>query len=143
VEKFNIKGNALSAKDFGSGHINDTYRVNTDSSQDPDYLLQRINHHVFKEVDTLMNNIQIVTDHLKSKVKAIDSTKEKKEVLSLVRTKDEKLYYHDSEGNYWRVLVLIDNMKSYDIVETESQAREGGRAFGEFQSQLSDLDSNK
>src|SRR5690606_34921740 len=67
----------------------------------------------------------------------------KKEVLSLVRTKDDQLYYHDSEGNYWRVLVLIDNMKSYDIVETESQAREGGRAFGEFQSQLSDLDSSK
>src|SRR5690606_31503859 len=122
---------------------NDTYRICTDSQHEPDYLLQRINHHVFKDVDALMENLQIVTEHLKSKIEASNSSFEKKEVLSLVNTKDGKLYYCDQESNYWRILILIDKMKSYDIVETEHQAKEGGRAFGEFQSQLSDLDSSK
>src|SRR5690606_31736444 len=108
----------------------------------PDYLLQRINHYVFKDVDALMQNLKIVTEHLKNKIDSQDAKYDRKEVLSLVDTKDGKLYYKDEENNYWRILVLIDNMKSYDIVETESQARERGRAFGEFQSQLSDLDSS-
>lgn len=142
VEKFNVKGKPVRAEEFGSGHINDTFRVFTDTPQEPDYLLQRINHYVFKDVDALMQNLKIVTEHLKNKIDSQDAKYDRKEVLSLVDTKDGKLYYKDEENNYWRILVLIDNMKSYDIVETESQAREGGRAFGEFQSQLSDLDSS-
>ena len=132
--QFNIKGNPYHIEEFGSGHINDTYKVLTDASDGDDYLLQRINHHVFKNVDVLMQNIETVTRHLKTK-------NADRPVLTILRTIDDQLYYRDQEGNYWRMMYLIGDTKSYDIVETESQAREGGRAFGEFQAQLSDLDS--
>jgi Ser/Thr protein kinase RdoA (MazF antagonist) len=42
-----------------------------------------------------------------------------------------------------RVYHLIDDAKSYDIIENTQQAREGGRAFGKFQALLADLDTNK
>jgi len=143
ANQFNIKGNPIDAKEFGSGHINDTYRIFTEKFDDPDYLLQRINHHVFKNIDALMNNIQIVTAHLKSKLEELGSKQIEEQVLTLVPTKDNQLYFVDESGNYWRIFILIENTKSYDILETESQAKEGGRAFGKFQSYLADLDSSK
>jgi len=41
------------------------------------------------------------------------------------------------------MFVLITGTQSYDIVETEQQAREGGKAFGQFQLKLADLDAQK
>ncbi len=38
------------------------------------------------------------------------------------------------------MFILLDNTRSYDIVETPQQASEGGRAFGQFQRLLVDLD---
>jgi len=143
ASKFNIQGNPITAKEFGSGHINDTYRICTDNSEEPDYLLQRINHHVFKNVDVLMKNIQIVTEHLKDKIRGLGSENVDKKVLTLIPTIDNQLYFLDDQKNYWRTFILIDQTKSYDIVENDSQAKEGGKAFGEFQSQLADLDSSK
>lgn len=142
VKQFDIKGQAVHVKEFGSGHINDTYRVYTDNDDEPDYLLQRINHHVFKDVALLMNNMKVVTDHLKRKMTNAGVANVQNRVITLIPTCDNQLYYLDETGNYWRMLVLIEGTKSYDIVEKESQAREGGKAFGEFQSYLADLDAS-
>ena len=38
------------------------------------------------------------------------------------------------------MFILLEGTRSYDIVETPQQAREGGRAFGQFQRLLADLD---
>lgn len=141
VEQFNIKGTATSIEEFGSGHINDTYRIATDLADEPEYLLQRINNYVFKDVDVLMNNIQKVTEHLQQKMKHLPNTEGK--VLTIIPTRNKKLYYLDEENNYWRLMILIGNTRSYDILETESQAKEGGRAFGDFQALLADLDPHE
>ena len=39
---------------FGGGHINDTYCVN--SADGSRYILQRINHNVFRQPEKLMEN---------------------------------------------------------------------------------------
>lgn len=141
VQRFDIIGQVLQVKEFGSGHINDTYRVYTDNDSAPDYLLQRINHHVFKDVALLMNNMWLVTEHLKKKMIRGGEIDVQKRVITLIPTLDSQLYHLDEEGNYWRMMILIDGTNSYDIVENESQAREVGKAFGEFQSYLADLDA--
>lgn len=55
ASQFKIKGKVVDIVSFGSGHINDTYKVITDNG-DEDYLLQRINHHVFKNIEQLMRD---------------------------------------------------------------------------------------
>ncbi|HMR18723.1 MAG TPA: aminoglycoside phosphotransferase family protein [Sphingobacterium sp.] len=140
AEQFDIRGEIVAVERFGSGHINDTYRVVVQSSTPESYLLQRINHHIFKDVDGLMNNIFLVTDHLK-KVLEGEVDEVDKHTLTIVPTRDQKLYYLSDEGEYWRVFVLLDNTKSYDIVETTKQAFSGGQAFGRFQKQLATLDA--
>ncbi|HAF34414.1 MULTISPECIES: phosphotransferase enzyme family protein [Sphingobacterium] len=142
AKQFTLEGDIISVQPFGSGHINDTYRVVTTVDSGISHLLQRINHHVFPNVDGLMHNIEIVTKHLSKKVKVAEGKRISDHVLTIVPTKGGELYIKDSQDNYWRMFILIEDTKSYDIVETEVQAAEGGRAFGLFQKQLSDLDAS-
>ena len=65
---FSLSEDIISVDAFGSGHINDTYRVTTKNTHGKSFLLQRINHYIFQNVDGLMLNIKHVTDHLKTKI---------------------------------------------------------------------------
>ncbi|MFD2969079.1 phosphotransferase enzyme family protein [Sphingobacterium bambusae] len=141
VSHFDIDGDVISVERFGSGHINDTFCVKTDGLQGKSYLLQRINNHIFSDVEGLMSNTKIVLDHLKAKLAHLGDEAVEKGTLTLIPTKSGSLYFKDSENGYWRMFILLEGTKSYDIVETEAQAYSGGRAFGEFQKQLADLDA--
>ncbi|QNL48525.1 aminoglycoside phosphotransferase family protein [Olivibacter sp. SDN3] len=136
---FAIEGSPVSITPFGSGHINDTYKILTDSPDGPNYMLQRINNNVFKNVDHLMENIDKVCNHIKNKLKSEGVSALEDHVLTPIPTKNGALYHKDEQDNYWRIFVLIEGTKTYDIVETTQQAKEGGRAFGKFQAMLADL----
>ncbi|GAA4788076.1 aminoglycoside phosphotransferase family protein [Olivibacter ginsenosidimutans] len=139
VNFFAISGKPVQIMPFGTGHINDTYKIVTDTNDGPNYMLQRINNHVFKDIDHLMKNIAMVCKHIKEKL-ALDGVQDiERRVLTLISTKEGKLYHKDEDNRYWRIFILIEDTKTYDIVETTQQAREGGRAFGQFQAMLADL----
>src|ERR1700733_13958310 len=101
ISKFHIKGTVITARPFGSGHINDTYRIITNTGNN--YLLQKINHFVFRDVPGLMNNLVNVSRHLKEKLKTIPGSDPEKEVLTLVENYHNGYYIEDAAGNYWRV----------------------------------------
>ena len=139
VSNFNCEVDINSLKTYGSGHINDTYFIKNMNSSGCDYLLQRINHHIFKDVPQLSSNMCKVIDHLKDKLLLSGSGNPEKEVMTLVPAKNGLYFYLDSNGDYWRLSYFLKNTKSYDVVETEKQAYEGGKAFGKFQAMLADL----
>lgn len=139
VSNFNCEVDINSLKTYGSGHINDTYFIKNVNSSGCDYLLQRINHHIFKDVPQLTSNMCKVIDHLKDKLLLSGSGNPEKEVMTLVPAKNGLYFYLDSNGDYWRLSYFLKNTKSYDVVETEKQAYEGGKAFGKFQAMLADL----
>ncbi|KAA8485837.1 Ser/Thr protein kinase RdoA (MazF antagonist) [Arcticibacter tournemirensis] len=143
LSHFFIRGKVASITPFGSGHINSTFYVKNTDSNEPDYLLQKINHSVFKDVPGLIGNILLVTSHLKEKLKDVPGADPDKEVLTLVETKSGGFFTKDANGNYWRVYYFIKDTKSYDQVETPKQAFETGKAFGRFQKLLSDLDAEQ
>lgn len=122
-------------KPLGKGHINDSYRV---VSGENEYVLQRINHHIFKNVSQLQDNIHRVTAHIRSKLEQQGVAEIDRRVLSLISTSEEALYHQDNEGNYWRLMVFIKDSKSYDEISPELAYR-AGMAFGEFQKMLADL----
>lgn len=139
---FKISGEVVGVKRFGSGHINDTFRLDMGEGSNVSYMLQRINHHIFPDVDGLMNNINLVSNHLKSVLEPFVKDVNK-HTLTIIPCHDDKLYCQDEKGDYWRVFILLEDTKSYDIVETTKQAYAGGQAFGQFQKQLSTLDATK
>lgn len=139
VNFFVIEGQPTSIEPFGSGHINDTYKIVTSLKDRPNYMLQRINNNVFKNVDQLMANLAIVCNHIKKKLETTEEDNIEGKVLTPIPTHDGQLYYRDAQNTYWRMFILIEGTKTYDIVETTQQAEEGGKAFGRFQAMLADL----
>jgi thiamine kinase-like enzyme len=138
IQHFRIYGKIASIRPYGSGHIHDTFRlVNTDSTQ-PDYLLQRINHQVFRQVPQLMSNMEKVIAHIRQKLQNSPGADISRQVLTLVPTQDGKSYL-EQDGNFWRIVLFIKNARSYDQVQTTQQAYQAGKAFGKFQSFLADL----
>jgi Ser/Thr protein kinase RdoA (MazF antagonist) len=136
LSHFDLKENAVTATPFGNGHINDTLRVVV-ASGEAKYVLQRINHHIFSQVDMLQNNIHTVTSHIRKKLEERNETDIDRKVLTFLPTKDGKRYYHDGE-NYWRLCLMIPKSKSLEAV-TPELSFEAGKAFGDFQSMLADL----
>ncbi len=143
-DQFVIDGSFISAVPYGTGHINDTFAASYEVSAATGpgrrrYIHQRINHEVFKDPASLMDNVTRVTRHIRAKLEADDATDIDRRVLSLVPTRDGADYLIDDDGGYWRTYLFIERATTYDVVETPAQAREVARAFGEFQRQVTDL----
>lgn len=150
LNHFLMEGVPVSISPTGSGHINDSYFVKTASPDTPDYILQRINHVIFKDIPKLMENIARVTHHLRGRLDRVEERPDYKgsrrpsrsriEVLRLVETRKRTLYHQDPGGNFWRMYHYVPGTHSFDRVPGPTHAYEGGRAFGLFQNLTSDLD---
>jgi Ser/Thr protein kinase RdoA (MazF antagonist) len=131
-------GDFAGAEPYGSGHINDTYRVAAHLAGTPvRYLLQRINHAVFKRPDRVMENIVRVTGHLREKT--AESADASRQTLTVVPARDGAPCVRDETGNWWRLYLFIERARTCDVIESGRQAYEAARAFARFQNQLADL----
>ena len=128
LRQFPLSGAVLSCEPYGSGHINDTYRVETQASAL--YILQRINTHVFPNVDGLMHNISAVTAFLSER--ATDP----REAMHLVRTVSNAPYYKDAQGGCWRVYDFVTDSVCLQKIERAEDFFESAFAFGNFQQQM-------
>lgn len=138
VSHFQLEGTIREIKPLGSGLINDTYKVTTVSEDTPDYVLQRINHAIFQNVEMLQANIEAVTGHIRKKLEAKGETDIDRKVLHFLPTvADGKTFWHDGE-NYWRVMTFIPRAKTYETVNPE-YSYYAGAAFGNFQAMLADI----
>lgn len=132
--KFDFVSEPVSVKEFGSGHINSTYIADC---VDKKYVIQEINHNVFKDVEGLMNNVFSVTDFLKEKYKEYGGDYER-ETLNFVRTKDGEKYCVEG-GSYYRAYVFVKDSVCYDSADTAELFKRSGAAFGKFQRLLTDF----
>jgi hypothetical protein len=95
AKHFALEGDILDIRPLGNGLINDTYKVTT-SEGAPDYVLQRINHHIFTDVDLLQRNIEAVTAHIRAKLEAAGESDLDRKVLHFVPVKEGgKTWYYD------------------------------------------------
>lgn len=138
IDLLNFSGEPVSWERYGSGHINDTFRlVCKDGDQERLYIIQRINHEIFTDPVSLMNNIAGVTSFLREKITAQggDPTRE---TLNIVKARDGRNYAVDSEGNYWRGYLFISGATCFDKVRNPEDFYQSGKAFGHFQRQLAE-----
>ncbi len=136
IKQFVNEGDSIDVKPLGAGHINDSFKV---KAGEKEYVLQRINHLIFQNVPELQKNILRVTTHIRKKLGEKSQTDIDRKVLTVIPSKDGKLFYKDENGNYWRMMDFIHNSKSYDDINPEL-ARRAGLAFGDFQKMLTDMD---
>jgi hypothetical protein len=139
AENFNLEGKLTGSEPFGSGHINDTYSLTCEQDgRQLHYILQRINHRVFKNPPAMMENIRRVTSHIRRKMQ------ERKDKLAprqlvVIAAKDGSDFFLDDRGNYWRIYNRIENAFTYDTIESPELAYEAARMFGRFAALLTDL----
>lgn len=138
IERFSFRGVLEECVPYGSGHINDTYRL-TYSTEDGTkrYILQKMNRNVFTEPEQLMENVGNVTEWLRKKILENGGDVER-ETLNLVKDKEGHPYYKDSEGEYWRVYLFIEGATCFDLVENDNDFYQSAVAFGNFQRLLAD-----
>lgn len=129
--QFQLDGNPKTCTPYGNGHINETYRIITDT--DRWYILQSINRHVFADVPALMENIARVTRYIAAK------DPDPRHVLTLVRAKDGTDFWQDDAGEAWRVYDFITGSICLDRAENTSDFMQSGVAFGHFQRQLAEF----
>ena len=139
IALFEIEGTPVEISPLGNGLINDTYIVKTAEPEAPSYVLQRINHNIFTNVDGLQNNIVAVTNHLRKKLAEEGADDIDRRVLTFIPLKDgSDKTYTCLDGNYWRVSRFIPDAFTFDTVDAH-YSRMAGEAFGNFQAQLVDI----
>ena len=157
VDRFDTRGTVASIRPLGNGLINDTFLVETEEPDAPDYVLQRINTNVFSDPNCLMDNIDAVTSHIRRKLEEQGTDDIDRRVLQFVKASQGGKI--DAEGfrktktsplllewpqvtadtsTFWRLCVFIPRSVSKETVDAPN-SRHAGEAFGEFQSLLADL----
>ncbi len=134
IGAFKTCGNPVRCIPYGSGHINETWLVETDRAQR--YILQKVNTGVFPNGEGLMNNIILVTEHLKKK------DPDPRHVLTLIPTVKGEYFIREADGRLWRMYAFIGGGVCLDRAETPDDFRLSGKAFGLFQRQMSDFDAD-
>jgi len=142
VKKFQVKGNNVTYFDkYGEGHINETYLVILDNSYK--YIFQKINNHIFTDVELLMNNIASVTAFLSKEISR-NGGNPKRETLNVVPTVDKKSYYHDeSDDSYYRVYVFVENSVTLQECSTPELFKASAVGFAKFAKQMEKFDASK
>lgn len=130
VYQFAVEGTPVECEGHGNGHINRTFRVTTDAGKV--YVLQRINHYVFRNVSGLMSNVAGVTNWLVSK------DPDPRHSLRLIPTLTGAMYTGDEENGYWRMYEYVPESLCLDAPECLEDFRQSALAFGQFQHLLAD-----
>jgi len=126
LNEFKVDMKEYSFQPMTAGYINDTYLVLNSSK--PLYILQRVNHSIFENIEGLMNNIDRVLKNLKSN----EYSK-----IKLIPAISGKTYLSHDSG-YWRVMSYIDNSTTYNTSKNKEIAFEAGRIIGKFHVLLAD-----
>ena len=139
LEKFDLETpmEGVKVSPYGGGHINSTFLVETE----PKFILQKMNTNVFHSPAELMKNIELVTEHLKEKLRAACEDVSKG-TYSVVKAKDGNNFVIDENGDFYRVLTFIDAV-SHDNAEDPTTLYRAAKCYGKFQKMLSNFDADK
>ena len=128
-------GEISSCRNYGNGHINDTFLVVAGPKK---YILQRINTIAFSRPFEVMENICRITEHIKRK--AVSCGKDPlRATLTVVRTDADDIMYTDSRGLCWRMYRFIEDTVCKERVEGREDFLRCAEAFGNFQYLMSDF----
>ena len=134
LRAFRLDSAPVSCEDYGCGHVNVTFLVVTETGRR--YILQKINHHAFRNVQGLSENIAAVTEFLRAK------SGDPRSVMALIRTTDgaPHICYKDE---YWRVYDYVDGTICLQQPETDEDFYQAAVGFGTFAQLLSDFPAEK
>ncbi len=129
LAEYGFSESSCSVRPLGNGLINATWLIELGRKK---YVLQKINHHIFKTPGDIAFNIRSLAGYLKKNYPGYLF------VASLHTLSSEDLVKTDS--GYFRLFPFIENSHTIDVVEKPGQAYEAAKQFGKFTKLLSGFD---
>ena len=143
AQNFLKPGEDVVVEPYGNGIIHDTYLVSYGKGH-AKFILQRINLHVFKKPELIMQNIRIVCDHVRRRLEQERNTQFAEwQMLDIIPTIDGRDYFVDEQGLFWRGLSFIHDAAPLENVRNQEQAHEIGTALGRFHYLVHGLDPGR
>ena len=141
AEAFHGCGCVQAVEPLGHGNLNDTYLV---QAVDGITVLQRMNTQVFSQPQLVMQNLQVLGEHIERKLQSAAAhpllEQRRWQLPRLVCTKEEgKAWHCCPAGDVWRTITYVPDSSCTDVVEGAAQARELGIGLGLFHLLISDL----
>ncbi|MDE7429222.1 MAG: mucin desulfatase, partial [Lachnospiraceae bacterium] len=92
IAAFTLEGVLREKAPYGNGHINDTFLLACDTAKgEKKYILQRMNHSIFQDPVSLMENVANVTAYLQKNILAKGGDPAR-ETLSVIKTRSGANY---------------------------------------------------
>jgi thiamine kinase-like enzyme len=133
LSQYGINETATTITPYGSGLINNTWQVNTSIGN---FILQRINHAIFKNPADIAFNIKSIADYLATHHPHYFFVKPQQTMLQ------EDMIYVPKEG-YFRLFIFVKGSHTIDVVSTTQQAIEASIQFGQFTKLLSGFNAHE
>ena len=141
ADKFLIPGELVAYETIHNGNINGTFFVDfKDGNAEQKYVFQRINTYVFKQPEQIMNNIALISSHMKEKIESANLNRDL--YMRFISTAEGKLFVNDEFG-FWRAYKYVPNSETINQSDDPAKLESAGKAFGQFQNMLSDFDASK
>ena len=133
LQSYGIDRQKSKVESLTSGLINNTWKVSTGKDA---YIVQRINHQVFKKPFEVAANIRMIDAYLK------EHSPSYLFVSPVANLEGEDIYYREEQG-YFRVFPYIEGSHTIDSVSNPDQAFEAALQFGKFTRLLSGFDAQQ
>ena len=133
LSEYDLDSGTAATEPINTGLINSTWKI---KSKEQHFVLQKINHYVFKNPEAIASNVRLIADHLHQHFP---------EYLFVVpvQTKSKEEMVKTADNNYFRLAPFIKNSHTIATVEKPEQAYEAAKKFGEFTNLLSDFPVEK
>ncbi len=129
INQFEIEGVPVSQIRIKSGHINDTYLIETNIGTR--YILQKLNSYVFPNIQALVHNMTMIFSFLSR------NSDHNLAMIRYIPDRSGRIFYRNENGEYWRIYRYIENSICLQRADTAEDFYECARAFGRFQYVLS------
>lgn len=136
ISQFQITESIATIRPLKLGHINDTFIFKTVDSKK--YVLQHINNDVFKNIPELMDNVSRLLSHVNKKLEGIKSSDRYPKIIP---TLEDKSFYIDDSGEYWRIYTYVLHTASFQKCESVENAYEAASCASRFQMYISELEN--
>jgi len=122
ISGYNLGVNDLDVEPIVNGLINATWRINNSHHS---YILQKVNHHIFKSPESIASNVRMVADYLSKHHPGYF-------FVSPIQTRNGAEMMNIPNRGYFRLIPFVKDSHTINTVEKPQQAFEAAKKFGEF-----------
>ena len=127
LNSYGLKKDETEILPFGNGLINHTWTVHSGAGK---FILQRINHSIFKSPNDIAENIRLIGSYLEEHYAGYL-------FVTATKTLERQEIVHLPEEGYFRMFPFVKGSHTIDVVTTPLQAYEAAKQFGRFTTLLS------